>query len=669
MNGRFVRRPQVEPLSPSPFMRLINLFRVQSDNPALVRAQFEAFTKQAPILYFILTTNALTVSYTYYGEAPIWLAVYIPVTFGILCAVRLRVWWQRRHAQYDDAQILKQLRLTHKLAVGLAIGFTAWSLALYPYGDPYAQGLIAFFMALTVIGCIFCLMHVRSAALLVTLIVNTPFIIFFMFEGHAALRAVAVNLALVSIAMIFILMVYYRDFANLVQSRKDLTVKQEETERLSDDNFRIANLDSLTDLPNRRRFFAALNLTFEICHKSGDRFAIGIVDLDGFKPVNDTYGHATGDRVLIEAGRRLQSLCGSNIILSRLGGDEFGLVVTGNPSDSDLMALGQKLGEIVRLPYDIGASHAQISACIGFATFPDSANTPDGLFERADYALYYAKRHLRGQTVLFSQAHEKLIHEHSVVEQALQVADLDCELSVVYQPIVDARTGRIAAFEALARWQSPFLGAIGPDRFIPIAERAGLIRPMTKVLIQKALKAAASWPDHVRISINLSAQDISVAEGVVQIIACVNQSGVDPKRIDFEITETSITSDFAQARRAIDALKALGCGISLDDFGTGYSSLSHVHRLPLDKIKVDKSFISDIDINPASFKIVRSLIVLCQDMGLTCVMEGVETEAQYEILSELGGDYIQGWYFSKPMSGDLVLRYMEQDQPARRQKA
>ncbi|OYW80942.1 MAG: GGDEF-domain containing protein, partial [Asticcacaulis sp. 32-58-5] len=274
-----------------------------------------------------------------------------------------------------------------------------------------------------------------------------------------------------------------------------------------------------------------------------------------------------------------------------------------------------------------------------------------------------------GQTVLFSQAHEKLILEHSVVEQALQAADLQCELSVVYQPIVDARTGRIAAFEALARWQSPFLGAIGPDRFIPIAERAGLIRPMTKVLIQKALKAAASWPDHVRISINLSAQDISVAEGVVQIIACVNQSGVDPKRIDFEITETSITSDFAQARRAIDALKALGCGISLDDFGTGYSSLSHVHRLPLDKIKVDKSFISDLETNPASLKIVRSLIVLCQDMGLTCVIEGVETEAQYEILTELGGDYIQGWYFSKPMSGDLVLRYMEQDQPGRRQKA
>ncbi len=638
-----------------------NLFQVPTDNPELIRAQFTALSKQIPLLYLILASNSLAIAYTFASQAPLWLAVYIPLALCSLCAVRLVWWWQHRHHKFSDSETLKILQITNKLAATIAVGFTTWGLNLYRYGDPYAQGQVAFYMALTVIGCIFCLMHLRSAALSVTLLVNIPFILFFSMQEQHSLRAIAVNLALVSTAMIIILFIYYRDFAQLVESRKTLMVKQAETQALSDENFRIANLDSLTELPNRRRFFAELDRHFDQAQATGTSFSVGIIDLDGFKPINDTYGHITGDRVLTEVGQRLIEACQDAAIVARLGGDEFGFIISGQHESDALQALGRTISTALSRPYPIGSSHALLGSSIGVASYPDSANTPQTLFERADYALYYAKRHLRGQMVRFTAEHEAQIRSHGVIEQALQTADLEAELTLNFQPIIDITTGRAVAFEALARWQSPTLGTISPSSFITVAERSGQIHSLTKVLLKKALAALASWPEHIRISFNLSAHDISSAEGVIQIIALINASGVNPKRIDFEITETSIAYDFQQARAAVLAFKALGVGISLDDFGTGYSSLSHVHRLPLTKIKVDRSFITDINTNAISHKIVKSLTALCADMGLTCIIEGVETSEQLDKLTEMGCSMIQGYHFAKPMSGDLVHSFLRDE--------
>lgn len=637
---------------------VINLFRLDTGNMELVRAQFAAFSKQIPLLYFILTTSTLGVAWTYAGHAPDWLAIGIPSLLCSVCGTRCVWWWRTRHTAFSDRYILSHMRLTTTLAVALTLGFTAWSLALYPYGDAYAQGQVAFCLAMTVIGCVFCLMHLKPAALAVTLFANTPFIIFFMAQPHASLRAIAFNIALVSFAMIFILLVYSRDFASLVAQRA-------ETRRLSDDNFRIANLDSLTALANRRWFFAELDRAFQSARAHETGFAAGIIDLDGFKPVNDTYGHMTGDRVLVEAARRLKEACGEKVVLARLGGDEFGFIVADSPGESTLRRLGLVIRDSITRPYSIGATQAMLGCSIGVAIYPDSAVDPHALFERADYALYHAKRHMRGQMVLFSAEHEAQIRSHGRIEQALQNADLAAEMSMRFQPIVDVRTRRVIAFEALARWNSPVLGLVSPGDFIPVAERAGMIRPLTKVLLGKALDAARTWPDEVRISFNLSANDVCSAESVVQLIALINRSGVSPRRIDFEITETSMSYDFEQAHRAVLTLKALGVGISLDDFGTGFSSLSHVHRLPLDKLKVDRSFVTDITDNPASLKIVKSLTALCADMNLDCVIEGVETERQLQTLRELGCTLVQGYLFAKPMPAAEVLDFLGQSKARR----
>ncbi|MBB4423279.1 diguanylate cyclase (GGDEF)-like protein [Bradyrhizobium sp. CIR48] len=642
----------------SHFAAAMRLFRVPADNPELTRAQFDAFSKQIPLLYFILITNTIAVAYTYVPLAPASLSMIVPGALVAVAGYRTFWWLRQRHVVRSDADILRNLRLTNWIAAPIAAGFTIWSFALYPYGDPFAKSQVAFYMAVTVIGCIFSLMHLRSAALIVTLVVDVPYVVFYFATGEPTLEAMAVNNLLVTGAMVTVLTIYYRDFADLVASRKSLLAQQAATQALSDENFRLANLDSLTELPNRRRFFAELSSAFADAERRNVRVAVGIIDLDGFKPINDNYGHSVGDRVLIEAGRRIREICEGfgpqRVEFARLGGDEFGLVVCGDPDDADLARLGERIGGQVKLPYQLDTAHTGLSCSIGFALFPDSATTSEALYECADYSLYHAKRHQRGRTVIFSGELEAEIRSRGVIENLLRTSDFGAEMELVFQPIVDAMSEHTAGFETLARWHSPRLGWVSPADFIPAAERIGLIRPLTQTLLARALATAKTWPDHIRLSFNLSAHDVCAAEGILPLISIIEKSGLSPRRIDFEITETAVTFDFVRAQQSIATLKAMGCGISLDDFGTGYSSLSHVHRLPLDKIKVDRSFVADINENPVSHKIIKSLTGLCDDMEIACVVEGVETRAQLDTLRRLGCDFIQGYYFAKPMSGDAI---------------
>ncbi|UFZ02403.1 EAL domain-containing protein [Bradyrhizobium ontarionense] len=640
------------------------LFRVPADSPELTRAQFQAFSKQVPLLYFILITNSLALAFTFLPLAPTWLTISVPALLSTITGVRMLWWLRQGESANSDAEVLHNLRVTNRIAGPIGALFVVWSFALFPYGDPFAKGQVAFYMAVTVIGIIFCLMHLRSAALIVTLVVIVPYVIFFLATGVHALRAIAVNQLLVSGAMVTVLFIYYRDFAALVASRKSLLAEQAATQALSDENFRLANLDSLTDLPNRRRFFSELTHAFTEAGRDGTRLAVGIIDLDGFKPINDTYGHSVGDRVLIEAARRIREVCesvGGQVHLARLGGDEFGLLVVGNPSDDDLLALGRQITERIKLPYELDTAHTGLSCSTGFALYPRSATAAEALYECADYALYHAKRRARGQAIIFSSELEAEIRSRSVIEHLLHAADFESEMDLVFQPIMDAVNARTTGFEVLARWRSPKLGLVSPAIFIPAAERIGVIRSLTRVLLVKALAVSRTWPEDIRMSFNLSAHDICSPDGILPLIAVINASGVPPRRIEFEITETAVTFDFVRAEQSIAALKALGCGISLDDFGTGYSSLSHVHRLPLDKLKVDRSFVSDVNANPISHKIIKSLTGLCADMEIACVVEGVETKEQLDCLRRLGADYIQGYYFAQPMPADAIAGFLAKE--------
>jgi predicted signal transduction protein with EAL and GGDEF domain len=304
----------------------------------------------------------------------------------------------------------------------------------------------------------------------------------------------------------------------------------------------------------------------------------------------------------------------------------------------------------LRAPFHLTEAIVQISGSVGFAVYPTTASSPEELFDRADYALYHGKRTMRGNAIPFTADHIAEIHRDARIEQALKVADFERELAIVFQPIVDIRTETTIGFEALARWTSPTLGQVSPALFIPVAERAGIVGRLTRPLLQKALTAARKWPADMRLSFNLSAYDLTSPEGVLSVVSTIEKSSFDPRRLDLEITETAFTHDFGQVQQSVAMLRALGCGISLDDFGTGYSSLSRLHALPLTKIKVDRSFVTRLHEKPASYKIVKSLLALSNDMSVDCIIEGVETREEMDTLKKMEGVLVQGYFYSPPMT-------------------
>ncbi|MEP3437935.1 MAG: EAL domain-containing protein [Hoeflea sp.] len=631
------------------------IFAVPGKDPDLLKEQFEVFSSQVPLMYAIVLINAWGLALNFMTAAPAWLTIYSPAALTVVCCIRLVGWWRVRHTVPTPEAARKALTNTNKMGFLLTVGLSCWSLSLFQYGNAYMQGNVAFFMAITGVGVIICLQQLPSAALIVAIVINFAFVMYFSLANIATFGGMAINLLLVSIALLLVVSVQFRYFKGAVNARKQL-------EAIGKTNFRLANLDSLTGLPNRRQFFS--HLEDAISDADGRRHAVGIIDLDGFKPVNDLYGHKIGDTLLVEVGRRLTELADDSTHIARLGGDEFALTVADCPDDSALLALGERICQALRDPFVLSEATVQISGSIGFAVYPELADSSHELYERADYALYQGKRGNRGHAVLFSSGDVADIEQGKRIEQALSHADIEQEMTVFFQPIVNIQTGETAAFEALARWTSPTLGSVPPDQFIPVAERIGLVSQLTRILFRKALATASGWPEEIGLSFNLSTYDICSSDGVVAVVGIIMANGIDPKRLDFEITETAMMYDFTQARASIEMLKALGCGIALDDFGTGFSSLSQLHALPLTKIKIDRSFVTDLDRKPASFKIVKSLLALSSDMGLHCVIEGVETAEELTALKSLGGHLVQGYFFSRPVSEIEATNFISRSSPA-----
>ncbi|MBW8732746.1 MAG: EAL domain-containing protein [Asticcacaulis sp.] len=429
---------------------------------------------------------------------------------------------------------------------------------------------------------------------------------------------------------------------------------QVKTERHRQQAQTLADCDALTGLANRRSFFRHA----EAVVADGLPFALALIDLDGFKPINDTYGHGTGDNLLVAVSQRLQTVCGNDAFPARMGGDEFAIILSGEYDEARLSAFGAQLCDALRETYVLGPVAATISASVGFVHGAPGL-TVSQLLERADYALYFAKQNLRGAPVIFTARHDAEMRDFSLVDQALRASDLERELSIVFQPQVDIVENRTVAFEALARWRSATLGDVAPDIFIRAAERSGLITDITLRLLKKTLGHMKAWPDDVRVSFNLSARDLRSAISITNICSAICDSGIDPRRIELEITETAMLTDFTQACEALTELKALGCRIAVDDFGEGYSSFSYIHRLPVDKIKIDRTFVSQLVRHGTAIKIVKTIIDLCRNLDLDCVIEGVETPAELAKLLQVRARYIQGYLFARPMPFDAVLPYLD----------
>ena len=628
------------------------------DDSNLAIAQIRMFSKQIPIMYTMVVVNTIALAYTHVALTPAWLGIYIPAVLVSISALRTFLYWRVGKIGISAQQARQQLRQTIVLAGVLGSVFSFWALSLFPYGTAQTQGHVAFFSGVTCLGIMVCLMHLRIAAFVLAVAAVGPTAIYLIFLGPSESVAVGFNLVIVSVAVLCILSRHSRHFGELISNQKELKDTLLRAHKLGKENELLANTDSLTGLANRRRFMSELDQRLSNAAGRDERFAVGILDLDGFKPVNDIYGHIAGDRLLIEVGQRLSEL-DSGTFIARLGGDEFGLIITGDMSDTDLQSTGDRICEMIGKPFELDSFTANIGGTLGLAQYPDAGTTAKDLFEHSDYLLYVAKERSRGKAILFSEKHRSEIQETTGIKRCLQEADLEKELSVNFQFVVDSITGVPVGAEALARWTSPTLGIVSPDSFIKNAEQVGMINEITEILLRKSLDEALKWPGDLFVSFNLSAHDIGSSRHIEKICDIVKNSELPAERLTFEITETSLLLDLERANSTLHRLKGLGSKVALDDFGTGYSSLSYVQKLPIDRLKIDRSFISDLEENRASQAVVKTILDLCGNLGLDCIVEGVETAAQLAALRDLGHMKVQGYFFSKPLPGYDALTYLK----------
>jgi diguanylate cyclase (GGDEF)-like protein len=433
---------------------------------------------------------------------------------------------------------------------------------------------------------------------------------------------------------------------------------------------RQAALDPLTLLANRSLFEDRLEHALARCRRlqteSRDRegcsLAVLCVDLDGFKAVNDSFGHAAGDGVLKEAARRLLANARASDTVARSGGDEFLVLMEDLYIVSDCTPLAQRLIDALALPFDVVNRKIEISGSVGIAVFPEHG-AGEKLIARADAAMRAAKKNGGNAFALFEPQMDGGPFEALSLQNDLRHAVDRRELSLVYQPKIDGRHGGVSGVEALLRWNHPKLGVISPAVFVPIAERFGIIGRIGSWVIEEACRQARAWDDgglHMRIAINVSAHQLRQSDLVERVDEALRRHAVEPSRLLLEITESVAMQDIRTIQRGFEGLSRIGVFLSIDDFGTGYSSLSYLRQLPAKELKIDRSFIKDLTDSGDARAVVEAVVRLSHALGLRVVAEGVETDSQRDILLALGCDELQGYLFARPMPAQQLASWVRE---------
>jgi diguanylate cyclase (GGDEF)-like protein len=430
-----------------------------------------------------------------------------------------------------------------------------------------------------------------------------------------------------------------------VATFEDVTERRQAEEKI----MHMARHDALTDLPNRTMLREKME--HALAHK--ERFAVHFIDLDRFKDINDTLGHPTGDALLCAVTKRLQMAVRGSDTIARLGGDEFA-IIQADAEPNDATELADRLIQLMSEPFDMMENHIVVGGSIGIAMAPTDGNDPDQLLRNSDMALYRAKESGRGSYHFFEQEMDTQMQVRHGLEVDLRKALNAREFEVYYQPIVDLAKGKYVGFEALTRWNHPRRGMVMPDNFIPVAEDIGLIIPLGDWVLLEACKEAMNWPRDMSIAINLSAAQFRNPNLVYSVVSALSASGLNPARLDLEITETVLLQRDQAVLDALHQIKGLGVRISMDDFGTGYSSLSYLRSFPFDKIKIDRSFTKELGGKEDCTAIIRAMTRLGNSLGMTTIAEGVETQVQLDILRAEGCEQVQGFLFSPPVPAKEV---------------
>ncbi len=432
----------------------------------------------------------------------------------------------------------------------------------------------------------------------------------------------------------------------LIYSVRDITLRKRAEAALEHQ----ALHDSLTDLPNRVLLHDRLQQAIRAAERTRSSVALLVMDLDRFKEVNDTFGHHTGDLLLEQLGERLGSVLRSSDTIARLGGDEFAVLLP-TATVEDARQIAERLLQVLEEPFTLGGLQLEIDASIGIALSPDHGQDADALLRRADVAMYVAKRKNVGHALYTADQDEHSPMRLAMVSELRRAIDQD-ELSLYFQPKLDLETGEVTCAEALVRWDHPTHGLLSPDVFVPIAEQTGLIRPLARWVLDAALRQCNRWRRDgldLSVAVNLSMRNLHDPEVVDTIRQLLLRWGIPPARLAIEITESSLMADAARAMDVLGRLRGMGVSVSIDDFGTGYSSLAYLKRLPVNELKIDKSFVAHVARDDNDAAIVRSTIGLAHDLGLSVVAEGIEDQQTLEFLAGLGCDVAQGYFISRPL--------------------
>jgi diguanylate cyclase (GGDEF)-like protein len=622
---------------------------------ALLRERFAVLKRQLPWLYGILFANLLGLHLTLSRTLSL---SDLPAGLILLATAFRTIHWIRiRSNAMTVAEMRRELRASFILGFLFNVAGAAWCMDLY-LSTPTAHGIdVVVFAALAALGCCHGMSSFPAAARIPLLVLAMPTAMLLLTTASATVHVgIGISLLLLSGLTLRLLRLHDEVFRRLVSSRLGLEVEQRraiEAERIAvDEQLRvglIANTDALTGLANRRGFLGALD---RVPVERRRRQALILLDLDGFKPINDTFGHPTGDAILVEVSRRLKAPGGERTV-ARLGGDEFAMVCD-CANEAEAVAIAAQAVEDLGAPFTIDGQRMALSACAG-VSFQGGENLSEAM-RRGDMALYGAKRGGRGSVALFSHAMEQEFQRRTSIEQALREPGLADNINLAFQPIFQLDTLELRSFEALARWRHSELGWISPSEFIPITEQISLLGELSDALLRRAAAAALDWPDSVRLSFNLSPVQLCSPSSAKQLLKTIAGVGLDPRRLQIEVTETALMADFALARHNLSQLRRAGVRIALDDFGAGYSSISYLREMNFDAVKLDGSLITSITHVGSGLPLLRGVLSLCQAMGQQCVAEHIETDMQLTLLRQLGCRYGQGYGLAEPMDAANAAR-------------
>jgi len=462
----------------------------------------------------------------------------------------------------------------------------------------------------------------------------------------------------------------------LADKNVELESEIDQRSRAEERNQYLAHYDDLTALPNRRLFQQQLEAALDDAAASGRMVGVLFLDLDGFKEVNDTHGHAFGDRLLQQVAQRLRGCIRmsdsaarggpeSGAVVSRLGGDEFTVLLTELRSHQEAALVAHRILRTLERSFELGNHEVFISASVGIALDRGGVDRVDDLLRSADLAMYHAKDQGRNNFQFFEESMNADVVRHGTLAAELRRGLDRDEFELEFQPIVDSRTRRITGVEALARWSHPERGGIDATEFIAIAEDSGLVVPLGEWVVHEACRAYAAWCDAglevPRLAINVSGAQLRRGRIVESIVDASRKFEIDPSRLEIEVTESAMMLDEEEAGRCLAQLKRMGLHLTLDDFGTGFSSLSYVKRFPVDSLKIDRAFVSEIDTDPEARAISTAIIAMAHELGLRVVGEGVETAVQEQILLEHRCDELQGFRYSRPLCADEMARLISAD--------